>query len=86
MPTLCRFGGIQIRMYWGESEHPPPHFHALKANEVLIVDIEALTIMESSASKATERKVLAWAKKRQSELLDRWDRSQQHQPIEPIDP
>lgn len=86
MPTLCRFDGIQIRMYWGEREHPPPHFHAFRAGEVLIVNIQDLTIRESSASAATERRVVEWANKRQNELLDNWDRLQQHQAIKPIDP
>lgn len=73
-------------MYWGQRERPPPHFHALRAEEVLIVDIRELTVREGNASKATERKVLAWAQKRQAELLENWERLQKHQPPEPIDP
>lgn len=29
MPTICRFDGIVIRMYF--AEHGNPHFHAFKA-------------------------------------------------------
>lgn len=73
-------------MYWGEREHPPPHFHAICAGAVLIADIQALTIMESNAPKSVERKIMAWAEKRQAELLLNWERLQQHQAPKPIDP
>jgi len=39
MPTISRFFGIVIQMFW--REHAPPHFHALYAeHEALIVDLK----------------------------------------------
>lgn len=29
MPTLARFYGIVIKMYFFQSEHNPPHIHAI---------------------------------------------------------
>ena len=29
MPVISRFYGIIIKMYFQQSEHNPPHFHAL---------------------------------------------------------
>ncbi len=29
MPVLSRFYGIVIRMYFQQSEHNPPHIHAI---------------------------------------------------------
>ena len=73
-------------MYWGENEHPPPHFHALRAEEVMVVNIRDLDVRKSNASASTERKVLDWAKDHQLELLANWNRLQQHQPPKPIEP
>jgi hypothetical protein len=38
MPTIAYFYGIAIRMYL--REHPPPHFHAVYAENDATVDIE----------------------------------------------
>ena len=27
MPVISRFYGLVIKMYFGDSEHNPPHFH-----------------------------------------------------------
>jgi hypothetical protein len=37
MPTICRFYGILIQMYFGD--HAPPHFHALYAEFEALIDI-----------------------------------------------
>jgi Domain of unknown function (DUF4160) len=38
MPEISRFYGIIIRMYPGD--HPPPHFHAVYAEDEAFVEIE----------------------------------------------
>ncbi len=43
MPELCRFYGIIIRMYF--SDHPPPHFHALYAGQVIKIEIGTLRVI-----------------------------------------
>ena len=37
MPTITRFYGILIQMYFGD--HAPPHFHALYAEFEALIDI-----------------------------------------------
>ena len=37
MPTISRFYGILIQMYFGD--HIPPHFHALYAEFEALIDI-----------------------------------------------
>ena len=37
MPTISRFYGILIQMYFGD--HVPPHFHALYAEYEALIDI-----------------------------------------------
>ena len=37
MPVLSRFYGIIIRMYFQQSEHNPPHIHAIYGEHVAAI-------------------------------------------------
>ena len=39
MPTISMFYGILVRMYSGQREHPPAHFHASYGEHVATFDI-----------------------------------------------
>jgi hypothetical protein len=41
MPTISAFYGILIQMYW--NDHAPPHFHALYAEEEVLITLRRLT-------------------------------------------
>jgi len=43
MPTISRFFGIAIEMFW--REHNPPHFHATYAEDEAVFEIESLDII-----------------------------------------
>lgn len=38
MPVITRFYGIIIRMYFLQSEHNPPHIHAIYNQDVAMID------------------------------------------------
>ena len=38
MPVLSKFYGIIIRMYFLQSEHNPPHIHAIYNEDVAAID------------------------------------------------
>jgi hypothetical protein len=44
MPTISRFYGIIIRMFF--DEHGPPHFHVAYQGYDAVIDIETLEIKE----------------------------------------
>jgi hypothetical protein len=44
MPTICAFYGILVQMYW--NDHAPPHFHALYAEEEVLIDIRPLDVLQ----------------------------------------
>lgn len=44
MPTISRFFGISIRMYY--DDHAPPHFHAYYGKNAVVVDIITLDVRE----------------------------------------
>jgi hypothetical protein len=39
VPTISRFYGIVIRMYF--SDHAPPHFHAVYSGDEAVIAIES---------------------------------------------
>lgn len=86
MPTISRFYGIDIRMFY--NDHAPPHFHALYGEFELIVDIQPILIREGSAPGRVRSMVLEWAALHQQELMEDWKRCRDAlapNPIAPLD-
>ena len=50
MPVLSRFYGIIIRMYFQQSEHNPPHFHAIYGEHVAAISIKDGKILGTQVS------------------------------------
>ena len=46
MPVLSNFYGIIIKMYFQQSEHNPPHIHAIYGENVGIIDINTGEMLE----------------------------------------
>ena len=84
MPTISRFFGITISMYF--DDHAPPHFHAWHADGSARIAIEGLDVLDSSLSRRQLRLVLAWAAQHQSELMENWWRARAGGTLLPIEP
>jgi Domain of unknown function (DUF4160) len=84
MPCICEFDGIQIYMY--VPDHNPPHFHARARGLEAQITIAAAEILRGNLTTADRRRVIAWAYKRQAELLANWLRVSQNLPPEEIAP
>ena len=84
MPTISMFYGILIQMYW--DEHAPQHFHAIYGEYKASVDIKSLTVSEGALPRRATQLVLDWAELHQKELLLDWDRCQNKQQPQPIEP
>ncbi len=72
MPTISMFFGIIIRMYCGNSEHNPPHFHAYYNEFKAIVDITKCEIIEGNLPKKQAKLALAWAEIHAEDLMADW--------------
>jgi hypothetical protein len=72
MPVIARFYGILIKMYFSQSEHGIPHFHAIYAEHNAVFAIETLEMMEGDLPGRAERLVKEWATQYQGELLEMW--------------
>jgi hypothetical protein len=84
MPTISRFFGISITMYF--SDHAPPHFHALHADGSAKIRIDDLAILENSLRSRQLRLVLSWARQHQLELMENWKRARARGKLQPIEP
>jgi len=73
MPVLSRFYGIIIRMYFQQSEHNPPHFHAIYGEHMAAIDINSGTILEGALPSKALEMVLEWNSIHKDTLLKIWE-------------
>ncbi len=84
MPTISRFFGISVAMFFDDHGHP--HFHARHAEGQAKVRIDELEMIESSLGRRQRRFVLAWAELHQDELLENWRRARVGETLLEIEP
>lgn len=84
MPTVSRFFGIIIQMFW--REHAPPHFHALYGEHEALVDIRTLEVIRGRLPQRALALVLEWAALRRADLMEDWELCQQKQSPKQIAP
>lgn len=84
MPVLSRFYGIIIRMYFQQSEHNPPHIHAIYGEHVAAIDIHEKKIIEGELPKKALELVLEWMSLHEEELKKIWD-TQEFKDIKPLE-
>ncbi len=71
MPVVAIINEIKIWFY--NDDHPPPHFHAKYAEHEALIDIDTLKIIVGFLPRAQYRKVVAWAETRKPRAPDRVD-------------
>ena len=76
MPVIARFYGILIKMYFSQSEHGVPHFHAVYGEFVGVFSIETLEMIEGDLPIRSQHLVKEWAAQYQSELLRMWQNNE----------
>jgi hypothetical protein len=84
VPTISRFFGISIAMFF--DDHGPPHFHARHAGATAKVRIDTLEVIESDMGRRQLRFVLAWAELHQQELSENWRRARAGETLWPVEP
>lgn len=84
MPTISRFFGIEIRMYY--EDHDPPHIHAYYQDSAASVDISTLVVLNGSLPKRVYRMILEWAVEHRPALRANWQRAREHQKLVWIEP
>ena len=76
MPVIAHFYGILIKMYFSQSEHGVPHFHAVYGEFNGVFSIETLEMIEGDLPVRSQRLVKEWGTQYQSELLRMWQNNE----------
>jgi hypothetical protein len=70
VPVVAMVDGVKIEFY--PDEHPPPHFHARFAEFVAQIEIRTTKVLRGSLPPAKLNRVLSWAARHQSGLMEAW--------------
>lgn len=73
MPTISRFLGIVVRMFWetGTSHHAP-HLHVSYQGHKAVYRIDTVELIAGSLPKRQRRFIEAWIELYQDELMENW--------------
>ena len=84
MPTISRFLGIEILMYF--NDHPPPHFHAEYGDDEAVYAIRTLEILRGRLPRRAHAAVVEWATLHRGELMENWERARQQVSLLDVEP
>lgn len=84
MPTIALFYGIIIQMYFLDSEHDPPHIHAIYNDYKAAYSLDDMSKLKGKLPPKAEKLVLEWMRLHIEELRDMWT-SQSFKKIEPLE-
>lgn len=74
MPIIARFYGMIIKMYFLQSEHNPPHIHAIYENEYIgVMNIKTREIIDGDLPRRAEKILAEWVEIHEKELLQIWE-------------
>ena len=73
MPIVARFFGIAIKMFFIQTEHGVPHFHAVYGECNSVFSIKPVLMLEGDLPPRAQKMVMEWATQYQSELQSMWD-------------
>lgn len=73
MPTISQFYGISIRMYFLQSEHNPPHIHAIYNNNSAAIDFMDGTVLDGHLPPKALELVLEWISIHKHSLKTIWE-------------
>lgn len=83
MPILSNFYGISIKMYFQQSEHNPPHIHAIYGEYIGVIDIKTNKLIEGDLPNRALKLVQEWIEIHKDEILKIWN-TQQFKKISPL--
>ncbi len=84
MPVISRFYGIIIRMYFLQSEHNPPHIHAIYNDDVAAIDFMTGKVLEGHLPSKAMSMVQEWIDIHRDELKTIWE-TQEFKNLAPLE-
>lgn len=73
MPTIARFFGIIVKMFFIKAEHQPPHIHVVYGEYNATFNIQTGEMMEGDLSPRAQKLVQEWLDIHREELIDMWN-------------
>ena len=83
MPILSNFYGILIKMYFQQSEHNPPHIHAIYGEYMGAIDIQTGELLEGDLPMRALKLVQEWLNIHRADILSIWN-TQEFKKIPPL--
>ena len=83
MPILSSFYGITIKMYFQQSEHNPPHIHAIYGEYTSSINIQTGEILDGNLPIRALKLVQEWLLLNQNKILQIWE-TQKFNSIPPL--
>lgn len=84
MPVISRFYGITIRMYFLQSEHNPPHIHAIYNDDVAAIDFMSGNVLEGYLPPKAMNMVSEWICLNRDSLREIWE-TQEFKKLPPLE-
>ena len=84
MPVIARFYGVVIKMYFRQSEHNPPHIHAIYGEYIGAIDIRTADMIEGDLPKRALKMVQEWVSQHEQELMNMW-KTQEFKELPPLE-
>ncbi len=73
MPMISSFYGIMIKMYFEQSEHNPPHIHAIYGKYIGVIDINTGSLIDGNLPNKALSLVREWVNLYKNQLLNIWN-------------
>jgi len=73
MPTIARFYGMSIKMYFQQAEHNPPHFHVVYGEYAGEIDIRTGEELKGDLPNKALKMAQEWAEINKEKLLEIWE-------------
>jgi hypothetical protein len=84
VPTISRFFGIVVAMYY--RDHAPPHFHARYGSARAVIAIDPPALLHGELPPRALGLAIEWARARRAALLEDWERAARGEPLAPVPP
>ena len=83
MPVISNFYGITIKIYFRQSEHNPPHLHALYGEYMSAIEIKTGKVLVGDLPNKALRLVVEWIDMNRDELMKIWE-TQEFKKLPPL--
>ena len=84
MPALARFYGIVIKMYFLQSEHNPPHIHALYNDDTASIDYMTGEVLDGYLPPKALSLVREWIELNRNDIHKIWE-TQEFKTLPPLE-